>query len=617
MYIRVISQKTAKGTVRKYTQIVRSFRREDGVSTNQVIAHLGNLDPLVTENLKVAFQAAKKGQVVLPTVQKSKGKLIFISVKENMLYLPLAVISLFFRQFGLHTILDRLAPPPKTATSLAVGVEALVCQRCLEPDSKLAFQTWRLGTALPQVIGESVNRLNNTRVHRILDELAAIDEDLQGMVREQIIVHGTPRIIYLDLTDTWFEAGGGSLARRAQTKQGHRSKKKIHIALLVNEQGLPLKWQLLPGALNETTILPEWIDFINATPALKNSVLIFDRGMPSAANFQKLVAQEGHLFLTCIKSDAIPTYIKLDEQLLDQLQQLPDDVSFHDLSMACQQLTLTHYQEVTFLCDLGIVTPPQPKSSRQKRPPKMRMYLYFNHEIQLQKRASRQEKMDKITAFVEALNTELLTVRKTRKEEATRRKVTRLLEKLSMLELYEVILRPHTVRGRTKPIHSFQIEIKQKENMLRYARRYDGLSLVVGHPDLSLSSPEAIAAYRQKDVIEANFKIIKSVLHLRPTYHWTDVKIKSHVTLCTLALLIERLIGLKLKKARHDDMPVTADALFTMLGSVFLNRVDIGAKQYCTRTIENAYIRRSLEAIDAVHLLEQYEPFIKIDKESL
>ena len=141
MYIRVISQKTKKGTVRKYAQIVRSYRRKDGVSTNEVVAHLGKLEPLVIDNLRAAFRAAKKGEKVHAPTRKRGTSKYTLTFEENLIYLPIAVISHFFREFGLHTIVDQLAPPPKIATSVANGIESLVCHRCLEPGSKLAFQS--------------------------------------------------------------------------------------------------------------------------------------------------------------------------------------------------------------------------------------------------------------------------------------------------------------------------------------------------------------------------------------------------------------------------------------------------------------------------------------------
>ena len=48
MHVRVIAQKTKSGRVRRYTQIVKSIRRPDGMPAKDVVAHLGVYDPVLT-----------------------------------------------------------------------------------------------------------------------------------------------------------------------------------------------------------------------------------------------------------------------------------------------------------------------------------------------------------------------------------------------------------------------------------------------------------------------------------------------------------------------------------------------------------------------------------------
>jgi len=621
MHVRVIAQKTKSGRVRRYTQIVKSIRRPDGMPAKEVVAHLGVYDPVLTENLKLAFAASRRGERLMALLRSAGDASIELQMGENLTYLPFAVVSLFFRGFGLHDIIEEWLPPPPRAAAASLIIEALVAHRCIEPGSKLAFQDWSRQAATDEILGVAARKMNNTRVHRVLDGLARVDNDLQDEIASRIVAGASPRVLYLDLTDTWFEAGGGGLARRGKTKQGHRSKRKIHIALLVNEQGLPMRWRLLPGALSETTVLPEWLDHLAQCPRLESAVLIFDRGMPSAENFQKLVGNgqlpgqdSERLFLTSVKSDAIPTYTKLKQGALDALQALPDAASSKQVAQACSALGLLHIKADTYARDLKIVTPPKPRSARRVRPPRMRMFLYFNREIQITKRAGRDDRIDQIRSFVIKLNDDLRKAKQPRKPEPTLRKVTRLLEKLKLLEIYNVRLEPYKVPGKTKPIASLQVIIELRENMLRNARRYDGINLLVGHPQLDMTAAGAIAAYRQKNVVEADFRTIKSVLKLRPTFHWTDAKIQSHVTICTLALLIERLIEQKLLQGNLSpaSRPDSADALLKHLLEVRLEHLLVDDTDYTTRTTASQHIRSMLQGIDAEHLLDAYPSSVKI-----
>lgn len=53
--------------------------------------------------------------------------------------------------------------------------------------------------------------------------------------------------------------------------------------------------------------------------------------------------------------------------------------------------------------------------------------------------------------------------------------------------------------------------------------------------------------YREKDIVEKDFQVIKSVLEIRPIRHRSDEKVKAHVTICMLALLLERILRKNLK----------------------------------------------------------------------
>jgi transposase len=576
---------------------------------------VGVYDPRLHHNLTVAFAASREKKRIQMDQVSRQNRPVTVVCEENLTFLPIAIVVHFFRLFHLHEFLNELTRSSVRTAQLSKVIEALVAHRCVDPGSKWKFQSWIKGTAISEVIGIPNRLLNNTRVHRAMSELAEIDDRLQGKICNQIIGKGVPRIIYLDLTDTWFEAGGGSLSRRGQTKAGHRSKRKIHIALMVNEDGLPMKWELLPGALNETTILPRWLPYLCHHKEMKLSVLIFDRGLPSAENFKQLVSQEtGHLFLTSVKSDSIPTYVKLDDKSLDRLQGLSGMVLPEKITKLSGALGLTHFKDETYVRDLGIIFPPKPRTQRQTQPPRMRMYLYFNREIQLTKRNNRREKIRQVYEHIASLNKELKEIHRSRELGSTERKIYRVIEKLALTELFAIRIAPIQVQGKNKKLSSFQISITIRRNMYRNMRRFDGISLLVGHPDLQLSLEEAITAYRQKDIIEADFKTIKSVLDIRPTFHWTDEKIKSHVTICVLGLLVNRLIEKALRSSikKNDFSPKTAKSLLVQMNGIKLNRLGINDKIHLIRTKEGPNERKILKSIQADYLLESHKTSVTI-----
>jgi hypothetical protein len=87
-----------------------------------------------------------------------------------------------------------------------------------------------------------------------------------------------------------------------------------------------------------------------------------------------------------------------------------------------------------------------------------------------------------------------------------------------------------------------QLEAKVTLNKSEWQqrRRSDGFSVIVADPRIELSAEQLCRMYRAKDAVETDFQVIKSLLKLRPVRHRTDLKVRAHVTLCMLALLVQR-----------------------------------------------------------------------------
>ncbi|HID95201.1 MAG TPA: hypothetical protein EYP53_03985 [Candidatus Latescibacteria bacterium] len=57
--------------------------------------------------------------------------------------------------------------------------------------------------------------------------------------------------------------------------------------------------------------------------------------------------------------------------------------------------------------------------------------------------------------------------------------------------------------------------------------------------DQSLNSEDVALAHKQLVRVEESWKMMKSGLKVRPIYHRTPERIKVHILLCVLALVIE------------------------------------------------------------------------------
>src|SRR6202048_2600251 len=87
-----------------------------------------------------------------------------------------------------------------------------------------------------------------------------------------------------------------------------------------------------------------------------------------------------------------------------------------------------------------------------------------------------------------------------------------------------------------------------------------------------LSVLDAVAMYKELTEVETGFRQLKDVMAMRPIYHQIEQRVKAHIFVAALALLVQRLLGRRLKEAGVDLSPARAmQALSTVrLGTFHL-----------------------------------------------
>ena len=71
--------------------------------------------------------------------------------------------------------------------------------------------------------------------------------------------------------------------------------------------------------------------------------------------------------------------------------------------------------------------------------------------------------------------------------------------------------------------------------------------LKTNHPELP--APEVLGSYLQLQEVERAFRVVKSLLKLRPIYHWRQPRVEAHIFIVFLAFLLAKVLELKLRTA--------------------------------------------------------------------
>ncbi|MCL4499467.1 MAG: transposase [Actinobacteria bacterium] len=76
---------------------------------------------------------------------------------------------------------------------------------------------------------------------------------------------------------------------------------------------------------------------------------------------------------------------------------------------------------------------------------------------------------------------------------------------------------------------------------IKSEERLDG-KFLLSTSDENLSVEDVALGYKQLSEVERGFRNLKHTLELRPIYHRKEEPIRSHITLCFLALLLIRIV---------------------------------------------------------------------------
>lgn len=667
MYIRTTTVRRGSKTYH-YAQIVESYRREDGVPTNRIIASLGSRSDEEIAALKAALKIARNGATpVFPGDNVAK-----VRVLHSLRYLDLAVLRRAFHSFGLRRLLRESLKKGRAEVSPVEVIEALILQRCVAPDSKLAASRWYPTTALPELQAIEPGQFNNSRVHRALEALEVAEQKLQELLPVQLLgEQGMASAFFLDATDTWFEGLGPPMAAKGTDKNGVY-RRRVGIVLLCDHRGYPMRWHTVDGGYHDATSLFDMATEVAKLPWMEAVPLAVDRALGMAGWVSKL-DELGICYITCVPASELESCgAPIPWALLKELQDCGENIDC--MRPKVLDAGFDHDRQERYVLDLGLFRKNRPKGAKRlsqaqftlrclremesssEKPSELAQRLNLNRitfhryralmplgpavreridrgdadalgntqlaqiaavplerqnelfdalvsnakdhyrqarqahvagsepetfsargalSINLKRliedRQADEERLTRIRTRVAEVNRRLNNPRSNRKDSSALAEVDRVIRRQSMGNVCTASMRK-TDEGR-------QVSLNVDPKAWNRRRLSDGLSLVVCHPDVQGTALERVQMYFSKDAVEKDFQSIKSALGLRPVRHRTDEKLRAHVTVCVLALLLTRLVEHQLAGTDHR---MTIREIVERLEPARLNLIEDGNCRYYT-----------------------------------
>jgi transposase len=502
MYLRTIRRRNADGSVVSYYQLAENaWDPAKRCAVAKVVHSFGRADQLDHEAMRRLAGSILRVFSGVEALAAEPDVRVLNSWRYGAAY----VLDAVWRELELPKVIEGLVRQRGTRQPFERALFAMVANRALAPYSKLYCQSQWLSEEVYLGGGE---HLELHHLYRAMDFLEAHKDEIEQAVffRTADLLNVDVDLIFYDTTSLHFEideeddervegseAAGGKqyepLRRRGHSKNGRTDAPQIVVGLAVTRDGLPVRSWVFPGNAADVSTVEKVKKDLRGW-RLNRCVFVGDAGMNSEENRRQLALGGG-------------------KYILASRLRAGDEVAKDVLSRAGRYQKLAGNLEVKEVV-VG-------DGERRRR------YVVCMNPEEAQRQRRHRE------AILEQLSAELATQKQPLRG---RRHAQRTCELLTT-DRYRRYLR-QTRRGIPK-IDRAAVEREAK---------LDGKWVVTSNDD-TLKAEDLALGYKQLLRVEDCWRTMKSGLRMRPVFHWQPHRISAHVTLCVLALLLERIVEVR------------------------------------------------------------------------
>ena len=512
MYLRETRRTNRDGSVVAYLQLAHNERHPDtGSPVAKVIHSFGRVDQV--DRAALARLVTSISRFLTPAEAVAAVHGAEVEVVDSRRMGGAWTLDRIWERLGIGAAIRRVATGRRLdGDAVERVVFALVAQRALEPGSKLAATRW----VAERVAIENLPGCTDDQAYRAMDFLLEVLGEVAGEIFASVahLLNLDLDIIFVDTTSTHWEVddadaiadledtvdddGVSKPVEQGKRAFGHSKDfrtdlPQVVIAMAVTRDGVPVQCWTFPGNTNDTAIIRTVKDDLDGWN-LRRMVWVADRGFASAANRAYLTRGGGHYIhaekLRHTNTEAGAALARpgryrtvAGNLRVKEVHVAPGGLGDGDDGARTQRFVVCHNPE------------------QGERDAMVRANLVAH--LQALIAGSDAWSPRRCDEFVGSLKT----------KPGLRRYLRRTSAGLLRVDAGAIKAEAHL----------------------------DGKWLL-RTSDTTLTPDDLAAAYKQLLQVERGWRDMKGALDLRPVFHYREDRIRSHVQLCWLALLLIRVV---------------------------------------------------------------------------
>jgi transposase len=512
MYTRI-----TKSGGRQYLQLVESFRNDSGKVRTRVIANFGRLDQITPEKIDPLINGLNRA------VGRAENTSSNIIQEPGLSFGDVFALRELWRDLGIDVALKRALRSSRREFDAEALIRAMVFNRLCDPTSKLGCLRWLETVAMPD-IPETVTHQHLLRaMDALMDHAEAVETALAKQIRP--LVDRDLTVVFYDLTTVRIHGEGkveGDIRAFGMNKETGGIARQFVLGVVQTAEGLPLMHTVHPGNVAETKTLQAMLSTVLQRFPIERVILVADRGLLSLDNIDALTSlaeQDGRTLEFIL---AVPARRYRD--LVETFRKMKFEAGLAEDRFAGHRLIVAH-------------DPVRAADQGDRRRARI---------------AELEAMAEKMTEKIQSQDEGKITRGRRASDRGAYSRFTRAVAEAEMTRFLKADL------------YADDFSWSVDDDAIADAELFDGkLALITNAPDLSPA--DAVARYKGLADIERGFRVLKSDIEIAPVHHRLPDRIRAHAMICFLALVLYRVMRMRLKAKGHSASPRTALDLLTRI----------------------------------------------------
>ncbi len=518
---------------RRYVQLVESYRDDAGRVKKRTVATLGRLDQLtgaLDSVIDGLLKVAGREPVVAPSITPPVGATTGVSFETARALGNVWTLTEIWKELGFCD-LRRVFRRTRHAIDVEALIRIMVLNRLCDPDSKLGVLRWLQTVALPDIDVKALTHQHLLRsMDALMDQQDAVDDVVAKLLRP--LVDQDLSVAFYDMTTIRAEGLAtmqGDVRKFGMAKEGLIAR-QFMLGVVQTSEGLPIYHEVFDGNTAETkTLLPILKKVMDRFPNLRRLILVADRGLLSLDNLQALQAirlrpDKGQ---DPGKGQALEFIIAVAGRRYHEFADL-----LEPLQAQCATATTEITLEVAWN-GLRLVVAHDPATALEQH--QKRKTVMAELELQAKGWAGKLDGQD----------------------QGQKKRGRKLSDSGTKARFYHAVLEAHLGKIIKVDMKAQLFSYAIDEDALRLAEMMDGKLLLVTNVQ-DMVPDNVIERYKSLADIERGFKVLKSELEIGPVYHRLPERIRAHASICFMALILHRVMRMRLRAANTGVTPERA-----------------------------------------------------------